>query len=111
MLTVCYDGLRRTFPPGRDVLVGRDVHADLRIPHPAISRAHMILRYRDGYWMATDNGSRNGMFLGTQRVQSTAALPGQPLHLGDPDGPLLTFELGPAPDNRTTAVTKRPVIG
>jgi pSer/pThr/pTyr-binding forkhead associated (FHA) protein len=60
MLTVSSDGMQRTFPPGRDVIVGRDVRADLRIPHPAISRAHMILRCHDDYWMAIDNGSRNG---------------------------------------------------
>ncbi|WP_101948886.1 ATP-binding cassette domain-containing protein [Mycobacterium sp. 3519A] len=110
MLTVSSDGVRRTFPPGRDVIVGRDVRADLRIPHPAISRAHMILRYHDGFWIAIDNSSRNGVFLGAQRIQSTAATDGLSINLGDPDGPRLTFELAVAPDNRTTAQTKRPVI-
>ncbi len=109
MITVCSDSARRTFPPGRDVIVGRDVRADLRIPHPAISRAHMTLRCLDGHWTAVDNNSRNGMFVGGQRVQSTPVRDGEPIHLGNPDGPRLTFELGPPPDNRTTAVTKRPV--
>jgi ABC transport system ATP-binding/permease protein len=111
MITVCSDGMRRTFPPGRDVVVGRDVRADLRIPHPAISRAHMILRYHDGYWMVVDNGSRNGVFLGAQRIQSTAVLDGLAINLGDRDGPRLTFELSVPPDNRTTAQTKRPAMG
>jgi hypothetical protein len=61
--------------------------------------------------MVIDNGSRNGVFLGTQRVQSTAATDGQAVRLGDPDGPRLTFELSLEPDNRTTAQTKRPIIG
>ncbi|MFG1929152.1 ATP-binding cassette domain-containing protein [Mycobacterium sp. NPDC048908] len=110
LITVSCDGVRRTFPPGRDVIVGRDVRADMRVLHPAISRAHMILRYRDGYWMAIDNASRNGVFLGAQRIQSTAATDGQAVNLGDPDGPRLAFELSEPPDNRTTAQTKRPVI-
>jgi pSer/pThr/pTyr-binding forkhead associated (FHA) protein len=73
-ITVCSGAVRRTFPPGRDVIVGSDIRADLRIPHPAISRAHTILRCVDGQWTAIDNDSPNGMFEGTERVRSVALL-------------------------------------
>jgi ABC transport system ATP-binding/permease protein len=107
MITICSGDVRRTFPPGRDVIVGRDVRADLRIAHPAVSRAHVILRCLDGHWIAIDNRSRNGMFVGAQRVPSAPVYDGKPIHLGDPDGPGLTFDLGPPPDERPTAQTKR----
>ena len=108
MITVCSGDIRRTYPPGRDVIVGRDVRADIRIPHPAISRAHVILRCVDGHWTAIDNDSLNGMFVGVERVKSTTAGDGTVLHLGNPEGPALTFELGPPPDERPTVETERP---
>jgi ABC-type multidrug transport system ATPase subunit/pSer/pThr/pTyr-binding forkhead associated (FHA) protein len=92
-ITVCSGAVRRTFPPGRDVIVGSDIRADLRIPHPAISRAHTILRCVDGQWTAIDNDSPNGMFEGTERVRSVALLDLTAINLGSPQGPRLTFDL------------------
>src|ERR1700736_1221260 len=96
----------RTFAPGRDVVVGRDVRADVRLPHPAVSRAHVLLRYHDGRWVAIDNESRNGIFLGEQRVYSVDIRSGQILHIGDPEGPWLTFELGPTPRRHDPPTTR-----
>ncbi len=50
------------------------------------------------------------VIVGAQRVQSTTARDGHAINLGNPDGPRLTFELGPPPDERPTARTKRPAI-
>jgi ABC transport system ATP-binding/permease protein len=108
MITVCSGHTRRTFPPGRDIIVGRDVRADLRIPHPAIARAHVILRCLDGHWTAIDNDSRNGMFVGTERMQSVPVRDRDAINLGNPEGPRLTFELGPPPDQRPTVEEQRP---
>lgn len=108
MITVCCGGVRHTFAPGRDVIVGRDVRADFRVPHPAISRAHVILRCLDGHWSAIDNASLNGVFVGTQRAQSAEIHAGSAIQLGNPEGPRLTFEVGPPPDERPTVDTKRP---
>ena len=66
-LTVRYDGSPRTFAAGHDVVVGRDLRADVRIAHPLISRAHVVLRFDHGRWVAIDNGSLNGMFVNGQR--------------------------------------------
>ena len=110
MITVCSGDVRRTFLPGRDVIVGRDVRADLRIPRPAISRAHVVLRCVDGQWTAVDNGSLNGVFAGAERVKSVPVSDSTVLHLGNPEGPSLTFELGPPPDERPMAETERPAV-
>lgn len=110
MVTVGCGDARRTFPPGRDIVVGRDVRADLRILDPAISRAHVILRCLDGQWTAIDNESLNGMFVGKERVMSVPVRDGMAINLGSREGPRLTFELGPPPDERPTVETKRPVF-
>ncbi len=103
MITVRSGGVRRTYPPRRDIVIGSDIRADLRIPQPAISRAHVLLRCVGMQWTADDNHSLTGMFVGAQRVESTPVSDGMALHLGDPEGPLVSFELGPPPDQRPAA--------
>lgn len=93
-LTVRYDGSTRTFAAGNDVVVGRDLRADVRIAHPLISRAHLVLRFDQGRWLAIDNGSLNGMFVNGRRVPAVDIADGAQVHVGNPDGPLLTFEVG-----------------
>ena len=108
-ITVGSGGWQRTFAPGRDVVIGRDVRADVRIPHPGVSRSHVVLRYLDGHWVAIDDQSFNGMFIGHQRVRSVDIRDGDNIHIGNPDGPLLTFELGPVPqpDDQPTSLMNR----
>ena len=93
-LTVRYDGSTRSFAPGNDVVVGRDLRADVRIAHPLISRAHLVLRFDQGRWVAIDNGSLNGMYVNNRRMPSVDIQDGQRLNIGNPDGPQLTFEVG-----------------
>jgi ABC-type multidrug transport system ATPase subunit len=93
-LTVRYDGSARTFAAGNDVVIGRDLRADVRIAHPLISRAHLVLRYDHGRWVAIDNGSLNGMFLNGRRVPAVDIQDGQNVNIGNPDGPRLMFEVG-----------------
>jgi ABC transport system ATP-binding/permease protein len=102
-VTVRYPDGQRTFSPGQDVVVGRHVRADVRLPHLGVSRAHMVLRFIDGRWVAIDNESMNGVYVRGHRVRSADILPGQTINVGNPNGPLLTFDLetpvGRAPDN------------
>jgi ABC-type multidrug transport system ATPase subunit len=93
-LTVRYDGSTRSFAPGNDVVVGRDLRADVRIAHPLISRAHLVLRFDQGRWVAIDNGSLNGMYVNGRRVPTVDLRDGQQINIGNPDGPGLTFEVG-----------------
>ncbi len=97
-LTVRHNGSPRSFSPGHDVVVGRDLRADIRIPHPLVSRAHLVLRFdpapSGGRWRAVDNGSLNGMFLNGRRVPEVDIADGMAVNLGNPDGPELSFEVG-----------------
>ncbi|WAC90615.1 ATP-binding cassette domain-containing protein [Mycobacterium sp. Aquia_213] len=93
-LTVRYEGSERTFAAGHDVVVGRDLRADMRITHPLISRAHLLLRFDQGRWLAIDNGSLNGTFANGRKVPVVDIHDGQSVNIGNPDGPLLTFEVG-----------------
>ncbi len=93
-LTVRYDGSTRTFAAGNDVVIGRDLRADVRVAHPLISRAHLVLRFDQGRWVAIDNGSLNGMYANGRRVPTRRHPDGQQINIGNPDGPGLTFEVG-----------------
>jgi ABC-type multidrug transport system ATPase subunit/predicted component of type VI protein secretion system len=76
-------------------MVGRDQQADLRIPDPRISRAHLILRFDQGRWLAIDNGSLNGTYVNGYRMPVIDIHDGQSIHVGNPQGPRLTFAIGP----------------
>ncbi len=66
----------------------------MRITHPLISRAHLLLRFDQGRWLAIDNGSLNGTFVNGRRVPVVDIHDGQSINIGNPDGPLLTFGVG-----------------
>jgi ABC transport system ATP-binding/permease protein len=66
----------------------------MRITHPLISRAHLLLRFDQGRWLAIDNGSLNGTFVNGRRVPIVEIHDGQTINIGNPDGPQLTFEVG-----------------
>jgi len=76
------------------VVVGSDVRADLRVAHPLIARAHLLLRFDHGRWVAVDNNSLNGVFANGQRVPMIDIHDGQTINIGKPDGPRITFEVG-----------------
>ena len=76
------------------MVVGRDLRADMRITHPLISRAHLLLRFDQGRWLAIDNGSLNGTFVNGRRVPVVDIHDGQSINIGNPDGPQLSFAVG-----------------
>ncbi|WP_293344229.1 FHA domain-containing protein, partial [Mycobacterium sp.] len=95
LLTVRSDRTEGSFAAaGHDIVVGSDVRADLRVAHPLIARAHVLLRFDQGKWTAVDNNSLNGVFLRGQRVSAVDIQDGQTINIGKPDGPRLTFEVG-----------------
>jgi len=94
ILTIWHNGSESTFVPGDDVIVGRDLRADVRIADPRISRAHLILRFEQGKWVAIDNGSVNGTFVNGYRRPVIDVHDGQSINIGNAGGPQLTFEIG-----------------
>lgn len=78
------------------MVVGRDLRADVRIAHPLISRAHLLLRFDHNRWVAIDNGSLNGLFVNGRRVPAVDIADGTAVNIGNPDGPLLRFDVGQA---------------
>ena len=95
VLTIRHEGSQISFAAGYEVVIGRDLYADLRIPDPRISRAHLILRFDQGRWLAIDNGSLNGTYVNGYRMPVIDLHDGQSVHIGNPAGPRLTFEIGP----------------
>jgi len=95
VLTIRHNGSQQSFAPGHEVVVGRDLHADLRLADPRISREHLILRFDQGRWMAIDNGSLNGTYVNGYRMPVIDIHDGQSINVGNPQGPRLTFEIGP----------------
>ncbi|MCV7428450.1 FHA domain-containing protein [Mycobacterium montefiorense] len=95
VLTIRLDGSQRTFAAGHEVIVGRDRDADLRIADPRISRAHLVLRFDQGRWLAIDNGSLNGTYVNGYRMPVIDIHDGQSINIGNPQGPQLTFAIGP----------------
>jgi ABC transport system ATP-binding/permease protein len=94
VLTVQSDWSQRMFAPGHDVVVGSDLRADMRVAHPLIARAHLLLRFDRGKWVAIDNGSPTGTFVNGHRVRVVDIRDRQSINIGEPDGPRLTFEIG-----------------
>jgi ABC transport system ATP-binding/permease protein len=94
VLTVRYDGAERTFAAGNDVVIGRDLRADVRVAHPLISRTHLLVRFDQGRWIAIDNGSLNGLYVNNRRVPTVDIQDGLRVNIGNPDGPAVTFEVG-----------------
>ncbi|OMC22531.1 ATP-binding cassette domain-containing protein [Mycobacterium sp. SP-6446] len=94
VLTVRSNRSQGSFAPGGDVVVGSDLRADLRVAHPLVARAHVLLRFDQGRWVAVDNNSLNGVFVNGQRVPTVDIQDGQSINIGKPDGPRITFEVG-----------------
>lgn len=94
VLTVRAGRSQRSFAAGRDVVVGSDLRADMRVAHPIVARAHLLLRFEQGNWIAVDNNSVNGIYVNGRRVPLADITDGQAINIGQPDGPRITFEVG-----------------
>ncbi|MFI5937524.1 FHA domain-containing protein [Actinoplanes sp. NPDC051494] len=78
------------------VVVGRDPHCAVVVAANGVSREHCVFELRDHRWFVVDT-SRNGTFVGEQRITSHPLTPGSPIvvRLGDRDaGPTVTVRLG-----------------
>ena len=96
-LAISLGSHRRLLEGSDDLLVGRDAEAQLRVEDDRVSRRHArILLGPDG-WVFEDT-SRNGSFVGTQRISSLTLASGVRIRLGNPlDGPVLEVVVADAP--------------
>ena len=79
-------------PEGGPIVVGRESPAQVLLTDPRVSRAHLRLEPADGAWTATDT-STNGTYLGDARQSRFTVTDGMTIHLGDPEGIEVSFEL------------------
>ncbi len=93
VLTVRTSNAQGSFAAGRDVVVGSDQHSDLRIAHPVVARAHLLLRFGQDGWVAVDNETHNGIYVNGERVPTVEIEDGLTINIGKSDGPRVTFEV------------------
>jgi len=87
---------------GQEYRIGRDDRADIPLADARVSWEHAVIRAEGPVWVLEDRGSRNGTFLGAERITRLEITGPCVVHFGHPeDGPVLRFELArqdPFPD-------------
>ena len=66
-----------------EILLGRHLSADIRIPDPSVSRYHAVMTVTGGVWTITDLGAKGGTFVNDRRVQHAKLLPGDKIRFGN----------------------------
>ncbi|MBN1667120.1 MAG: FHA domain-containing protein [Anaerolineales bacterium] len=67
-----------------EIVIGRDLGADIVINAAEISRRHVMLRFQNGAYLIEDLGSTNGTFINGQRLSAPHVLrPGEMIMLGE----------------------------
>jgi diguanylate cyclase (GGDEF)-like protein len=74
-------GKRFKLEPGR-MTVGRSPQADIKISDHRVSRIHCTLKWDNDTITIEDNGSTNGIFVDSQKIDRTKVLPGVSIQLG-----------------------------
>jgi transcriptional regulator with GAF, ATPase, and Fis domain len=67
----------------RDITIGRDPSSAICVPEAAVSRAHARIHFKDGHWLLTDLGGRNGTIVDGEFVQEIALEPHHEIRVGD----------------------------
>jgi len=66
---------RRLPLPGKVVVFGRSLDADVPVPHKSVSRRHALLEEGDGAWLLSDLGSVNGCQVGERKLEPGERVP------------------------------------
>jgi tetratricopeptide (TPR) repeat protein len=64
-------------------LIGRDPSCDIAFPDPSLSRRHLECTLESGRILVRDLNTKNGTFLGSQRIEEARLPPGVPLRAGN----------------------------
>jgi hypothetical protein len=85
LLIVSGPGAGRAFTLDRDqTIIGRGAECDVTLGPTAVSRRHAAIVKKDDVFVLADLGSRNGTFVGGQKLEHPTALTdGTLIHLGD----------------------------
>ncbi len=67
----------------RDLIIGREPTSGICIPEASVSRQHARVHYKDGRWVLTDLGGRNGTIVDGEFVQEVALEPLHEIRVGD----------------------------
>ena len=79
---------------GPEYRIGRDERADIAVNDPRVSWDHAVLYAVGDGWVLEDRGSRNGTFLGAEKVSRLDITGPCVIHVGNPeDGPVLRIEV------------------
>jgi pSer/pThr/pTyr-binding forkhead associated (FHA) protein len=74
----------RTFPLSKGtVTIGRDPRCDVALAYATVSWHHASISKRDDVMVVQDLGSRNGTFVGLDRVERRELVPGDLIRFGD----------------------------
>jgi pSer/pThr/pTyr-binding forkhead associated (FHA) protein len=98
---------------GDRLTIGRDPGSDVFLDHPAVSRSHAVVERRGDSFAVRDLQSRNGTWLGRQRVSRATLADSDTLRIGPAR---LVFKRGIADDDLTMTgvgaawAARRPVI-
>ncbi len=65
-----------------EILIGRHISADIRIPDPSVSRYHAVMTVSGGVWSITDLGAKSGTYVNNHRVHQAKLLPGDSIRIG-----------------------------
>jgi tetratricopeptide (TPR) repeat protein len=64
-------------------LIGRDPSCDIVFSDPSLSRRHLECTFESGRILVRDLNTKNGTFLGSQRIEEARLPPGVPLRAGN----------------------------
>jgi len=87
------------------VTLGRDPSCDIRFPEPSLSRRHLMCTLRGRELVVRDLNTKNGTFIGFQRIEEAHLRPGVRLRAGNC---FLFFEEEPSETPRGTPPHPRP---
>jgi predicted component of type VI protein secretion system len=84
-----------------DVVIGRHVDADIRLPLPDVSRRHCRFLFADGLWQVFDLNSLNGVLVNGERVSKATLRQDDVLRIGS-----YTFTIELASEPRTLPLSE-----
>lgn len=88
----------------RGVTIGSDPSNDVVVTDPYVSSFHARVSLEDGRCMVHDVGSRNGVFIGEQKVHSAEVMPPATIKIGRVDAQVLRSGLEVAVPESTSGV-------